>query len=38
MTFIAWITSREGQRMIADYRIDGQTLFTPLAITNPGTR
>jgi tungstate transport system substrate-binding protein len=38
MTFIAWITSREGQRMIADYRIDGQALFTPLAITNPGTR
>jgi len=37
MTFIAWITSREGQRMIADYRIDGQALFTPLAITNPGT-
>jgi tungstate transport system substrate-binding protein len=37
MTFIAWITSREGQRMIADYRIDGQALFTPLAITNPAT-
>jgi tungstate transport system substrate-binding protein len=37
MTFIGWITSPEGQRMIADYRIDGQVLFTPLAIPNPGT-
>jgi tungstate transport system substrate-binding protein len=36
MTFIGWITSREGQQMIADYRVDGQVLFTPLAIPNPG--
>ena len=36
MTFIGWITSPEGQRMIADYRIDNQVLFTPMAITNPG--
>jgi tungstate transport system substrate-binding protein len=38
MTFIGWITSREGQQMIADYRIDGQTLFTPMAITHLSTR
>jgi len=36
MAFSDWITSREGQRMIADYRIDGEALFTPLAIPNPG--
>jgi tungstate transport system substrate-binding protein len=33
MAFIGWITSPEGQQMIADYQIDGQTLFTPMAIT-----
>ena len=38
MTFIGWITSRKGQRMIADYRIDAQVLFVPLAIRNPGAR
>ncbi|HHH39570.1 MAG TPA: tungsten ABC transporter substrate-binding protein [Sedimenticola sp.] len=28
---IDWITSREGQRMIGEYRIGGQRLFTPSA-------
>lgn len=32
MAFIGWLTSPEGQTMIADYRIDGQALFTPLAV------
>jgi tungstate transport system substrate-binding protein len=36
MTFIGWITSPQGQQSIADYRIEGQTLFTPLAVTHPG--
>lgn len=34
MLFIAWLTSPEGQKLIADYRIAGQTLFTPMAIRN----
>jgi tungstate transport system substrate-binding protein len=38
MTFIGWITSPQGQQLIADYRIDGQALFTPLAVTHPGKR
>ena len=38
MAFIAWLTSPEGQQMVADYRIDGQTLFTPMAITHLGKR
>ena len=38
MTFIGWITSPHGQRSIASYRIDGQVLFTPLAVTQPGNR
>lgn len=38
MAFIGWITSPEGQQMIADYRIDGQTLFTPMAITKLSKR
>jgi tungstate transport system substrate-binding protein len=38
MTFIGWITSREGQKMIADYRINGQVLFIPMAITQLGKR
>jgi tungstate transport system substrate-binding protein len=36
MRFIAWLTSHEGQRMIADYRVDGQPLFIPMAIPDPG--
>lgn len=32
MEFIAWLTSPEGQKMIADYQIAQQTLFTPMAI------
>lgn len=29
MKFIDWITSREGQAVIADYKIDGEQLFFP---------
>lgn len=32
MEFIAWLTAPEGQKMIADYQISQQTLFTPMAI------
>lgn len=38
MTFIGWLTSPEGQRMIADYRIHDQLLFTPMAITRMSQR
>lgn len=34
MRFIAWLTSPEGQKMVADYHIAEQTLFTPMAIRN----
>lgn len=34
MQFIAWLTSPEGQKMIADYQIAQKTLFTPMAIRN----
>jgi tungstate transport system substrate-binding protein len=30
-TFIDWLISPEGQKAIADYRIDGQQLFYPNA-------
>lgn len=33
MRFISWITAPEGQHLIANYQMDGQQLFTPLAIT-----
>ena len=33
--FIDWLVSRDGQKAIADYRIDGQQLFFPNA-TVPG--
>jgi tungstate transport system substrate-binding protein len=29
MTFVEWVTSSEGQKTIADYKIDGQQLFFP---------
>lgn len=29
MQYIAWVTSVEGQRIIRDYRMEGQALFTP---------
>jgi tungstate transport system substrate-binding protein len=32
MRLIAWLTSPQGQRLIADYRIHDQQLFTPLAV------
>lgn len=32
MEFIGWLTSPEGQKMIADYQVARQTLFTPMAI------
>ncbi len=38
MAFIGWLTSIEGQRMIAEYRIEDQTLFTPMAITHASRR
>jgi tungstate transport system substrate-binding protein len=31
MTFIGWVTSPEGQKTIADYKIDGEQLFFPNA-------
>lgn len=33
MKFIGWLTSPEGQDRIAEYRVDGQLLFTPMAVT-----
>lgn len=32
MTFIGWITSTDGQAMIHDFQIHGETLFSPIAI------
>lgn len=32
MAFIAWLTSREGQQMIASFKIDGDVLFFPDAV------
>ena len=29
MTFVEWVTSPEGQKTIADYKIDGEQLFFP---------
>jgi tungstate transport system substrate-binding protein len=34
MQLIAWLTSVEGQHMIRDFRIDGNPLFVPEAITD----
>ena len=34
MSLIAWITSVEGQEKIGNFRINGQLLFTPVAIKN----
>ena len=31
MALIAWLTSAEGQNTIAAYRVDGQSLFFPVA-------
>ncbi|MEW6202683.1 MAG: substrate-binding domain-containing protein [bacterium] len=33
MTFIGWVTSPEGQRIIAGYKVDNSPLFYPQAIT-----
>jgi tungstate transport system substrate-binding protein len=33
MSLIAWVTSVEGQRIINEFRIGGETLFNPLAVT-----
>ena len=33
MRFVAWLTSVEGQHMIRDYKIHGQQLFVPEAVT-----
>jgi tungstate transport system substrate-binding protein len=32
MQLIDWITSAEGQKLIASFSVDGQTLFTPSAV------
>jgi tungstate transport system substrate-binding protein len=32
MAFIAWLTSREGQQMIASFKVDGDVLFFPDAV------
>ncbi|MFW2374363.1 MAG: substrate-binding domain-containing protein [Gammaproteobacteria bacterium] len=32
MSFIAWLTSPEAQQKIADYRINNELLFTPMAV------
>ena len=34
-TFLVWLTSEEGQRAIADFRIDGKQLFFPNAKAEP---
>jgi tungstate transport system substrate-binding protein len=34
--FIDWLLSPEGQKAIADYKIDGQQLFFPDAATAAG--
>ena len=34
MSLIAWITSVEGQEKIGNFRINGQLLFTPVAVKN----
>jgi tungstate transport system substrate-binding protein len=31
MQLIAWITSDEGQKKIAEFKVDGQQLFFPSA-------
>ncbi|MDT8299297.1 MAG: hypothetical protein RQ801_13405, partial [Spirochaetaceae bacterium] len=32
MVFIAWLTSVEGQQNIADFRVNGESLFIPDAV------
>jgi ABC-type tungstate transport system permease subunit len=32
MQYIAWITSVQGQKIIRDYALGGQQLFTPDAV------
>jgi tungstate transport system substrate-binding protein len=32
MQFIAWVTSIEGQKIIREYKIDGEILFYPVAV------
>ncbi|MGB6917470.1 MAG: substrate-binding domain-containing protein, partial [Phycisphaerae bacterium] len=32
MALVAWVTSPEGQKIIADFRVDGEGLFHPLAV------
>jgi tungstate transport system substrate-binding protein len=34
MALIAWLTSPEGQRRIADFSVDGERLFHPVAVPN----
>jgi tungstate transport system substrate-binding protein len=33
MQLIAWVTSVEGQRIIGDYKVEGEVLFFPDAVT-----
>lgn len=32
MAMITWLTDRDGQKLIADYRANGEQLFTPMAV------
>lgn len=34
MSFIAWLTSPKAQQQIAQYKINNNVLFTPMAVTN----
>ncbi len=37
MALVAWVTSPEGQKIIADFRVDGEPLFHPLAVPPQGS-
>ena len=37
MALVAWVTSPEGQKIIADFRVDGEPLFHPLAVPPEGS-
>jgi len=37
MALVAWVTSPEGQKIIADFRVDGEGLFHPLAVPPKGS-
>jgi len=37
MALVAWVTSPEGQKIIADFRVNGEPLFHPLAVAIEGS-